>query len=165
MKATMVTDEQIRDLSEDSSRADELLNITFHSYEGCYLADYWDGIHYMLTGGRESSALPLSVLKKGDVEFSSDVDFSKRYTESTHAIYSTTIKALEVELQHLTESVLQERYNKLDSNLYPGRFWGSPDHDGSGFRELMFYYNRLRDIIAKAATQNTGLVFYRYEDW
>lgn len=166
MRATMVTDEQIRELSEDSSRQHELLIAIFHSgNEFCYLADYWDGLHYMLTGRRESSELPLSILKKGDVEFSSNVDFSERYPESTHAIYSTTVKALEVELQNLAESVLPENHNKLNSSFYPGRLWRSPDHDGSDFSELMTYFNRLQNIVTTAAAQNKGLILYRYEDW
>lgn len=165
MRATMVTDEQIRELSEDSSWRDQRLTAIFHSdNEYCYLADYWDGIHYMITRRRESSELPLSILKKGDVEFSSNVDFSQRYPESTHAIFSTTVKALEVELQNLTPSVLLEGHDKLDSSFYPGRFWRSPDHDGSDFRELMVYYNRLQKIVASAATQNKGLILFRYED-
>jgi hypothetical protein len=169
MKVTMVTDEQIRDFNKEASRLDELLKTTFHRYEDyCYLTDYWDGIHYLLTGAAENSELPLSALKKGDVAFSNDVDFSKRYPESTHVIYSSTVKTLAAELYHLTESTLRQRFDKprmLELNVYPGRLWLFPDREDSSFRELMFYYSRLRDIVAKAAQQNKGLLFCRYEDW
>ena len=173
MNVMVATDEQIRCFGEDASRTGELLNSFFERDKGCLLYDYWDGIHFMLTdetrdpsfggldemrwaGAAASSHLPLAALKKGDVMF----------PDYTHAIYSTTVKTFEIALQQLTESELRERYNKLYKVYkYPtkpdirlGRSW-------EGFVEIMFYYGRLRNRVAKAATQGNGMVFYRYEDW
>lgn len=164
MRAVMVTDEHIRDLSKNANPHQSLINL-FHKPDFCYLADYWDGIHFMLTGAREASQSPLSVLKKGDVEFSDDADFSIGYKESTHAVYSAKIAAFDAELRQITEPLLSERHNQLNSSFYPGRFWREPDADGRFFREIMAYYKRLRDIAETAAKQNMGLIFYRYEDW
>ena len=163
MRVVMVTDEQIRDLRKDSDSHQSLVNL-FHKPDFCYLADYWDGIHFMLTGERESSDSPLSVLKKGDVDFSGDADFSKRRTESTHAVYSAKVEAFDHALRRLAEPVLAERHNKLNSSFYPGRFWRSPDTDGSFLLEITAYFKRLHDIAEKAAKQKMGLIFYRYED-
>jgi len=169
MKAIMVTDGQILGLCESTSQLDKTVQALFRGHDDdCYLADYWDGIHYVLTAGNENSNLPLSALKRGDVEFSGDVAFSKRQPESTHAIYSTTVRDLAIALRQITESTLRERFNKprmLELNIYPGRLWAFPDHEDDGFRELMLYYSRLRDLVAKAAGQNKGLFFIRYEDW
>ncbi len=43
--------------------------------------------------------------------------------------------------------------------------WLFPEHEESTFRELMFYFDRLRDVALEASAKGQGLLFSRYEDW
>ena len=164
VSAVMATDEQIREFRENPSRLEDLLNRTIPSggEEVCYLGDFWDALHYVLTEGGDRSELPLCVLKRGDVRY------SKGLSDPAHAVYSATVRALAGELQGLSESILRERFDlpkMLEARVYPGRLWVFPDLADDTFRELMSYFRGLRDFATEAAREEKGLVFCRYEDW
>lgn len=164
MDALMITDDQIRDFRQSPSQLEDLLNrtIPFVSKDLCHLADFWDGLHYVLTGGADEAELPLGVLKGGDVKY------AKGLSDPTHAIYSATVRALVGALRGLSESKLRERFDPremLEARVYPGRLWVFPGLADDTFRELMSYFCRLRDFATEAARENKGLVFCRYEDW
>ena len=164
MSAVMTTDDQIRDFRQNPSRLEDLLNrtIPFESKDVCYLADFWDALHYVLTEGADGSELPLCVLKRGDVKYSEGL------SDPAHAIYSATVRALAGELRGLSESTLRERCDPrkmFEARVYPRRLWVSPDLADDTFRELMSYFRALRDFATEAARENRGLVFCRYEDW
>jgi hypothetical protein len=163
MSVLMITDDQIRDFSQSPSRLEDLLNrtIPFVSKDLCYLADFWDGLHYVLTAGPDGAEVLLGVLKRGDVKY------SKGLSDPAHAIYSATVRALAEELQGLSESRLRARFDPrkmLEACVYPGRMWVFPDLADDTFRDLMSYFRRLRDFATEATRENKGLVFCRYED-
>lgn len=155
-----VTDSQISRFSQDPSRIDEFIHNT-PNHRGCYLADFWDGLHFLLTGRPDSRELPLAALKRGDVAF-------RGVSDQAHAIFSRTTQAFTVELQSLTAAVLRERLDlgkMVEAPVYPVRLWLFPEHEESTFRELMFYFDRLRDVALEASAGGQGLLFSRYEDW
>ncbi len=163
-----VIDDHIRRFDESPKLLEALLveTIAHGSSSRCYLADYWDGLDFLLTEGQDKPELPLCALKRGDVAY---VDTS----DPTHAIFSTTTHALARVLSLLDESTLRARFNPQrmlneggdGRTVYPGRLWVFPNLAEATFRELMFYFSRLRDFTAQASEENKGLLFHRYEDW
>jgi len=124
------------------------------------LADFWDGLHFLLVEGSQSSTLPAAALKFGDVSL-------RVGRESVHAILTRTLKRLADEINGLTEPALRERFDMermLQANVYPVRPWMFPEEKESTFRELMVYFERFRKVVRKAAAEGDGLVFCRYED-
>jgi len=168
MSVLIVTDEQIHDVERSPRRADALLarRIAEGGEACCYLHDYWGGLHYLLTGGEASEALPRGVLQGGEVRFSGASD-------PTWAVFSPTAQALAEALQVLTEADLRACYDPPSMlhpgggrrPVYPGRFWAFPDRAEAVFRDLMAYFARLRAIVIRAAGEHHGLMFCRYEDW
>jgi hypothetical protein len=160
MSLYLCDDAQIRDFSEDANRVNDFL-IRSPNRGDCYLADFWDGIHYVLTSGTDARDLPLAALKAGDVEFRGGV-------EASHAIFSGTARAFAGELETLSEQTLRRRFDPgkmVEARVYPVRPWLFPEHAESTFRELMFYFDRLRDVAVMASREGHGLLFSRYEDW
>jgi uncharacterized protein DUF1877 len=158
MSVYRVTDAQIRDFSEDVSRVADFLDRAGRGE--CYLADFWDGVHFLLTGGPDAGELPLSALKVGDVEFRGGY-------EPTHAIFRPMAQSFAAELQGLSEAALRERFDPremAEARVYPIRPWLFPEHAESTFRELMFYFGRLHNAAAEASVKGHGLLFSRYED-
>jgi hypothetical protein len=51
------------------------------------------------------------------------------------------------------------------AGVYPVRTWAYPEHAESTFRELVFYFERLKTVTTRAAESGVGLLFYLYEDW
>jgi hypothetical protein len=51
-----VTDSQISRFGQDPSQIDEFINST-PNHRGCYLTDFWDGLHFLLTGRPDSAEL------------------------------------------------------------------------------------------------------------
>lgn len=160
MSLYLCDDAQIRDFSEDVNRVRDFL-IRSPNRGDCYLADFWDGIHYALTSGTDTRDLPMAALKAGDVGFWGGV-------EATHAIFSGTAKVFAERLQTLTEETLRQRFDPgkmVEARVYPIRPWLYPKHAESTFRELMFYFDRLRNVAVTASREGCGLLFSRYEDW
>lgn len=160
MSLHLCADAQIRDFSEDVNRVNDFL-LESPSRGDCYLADFWDGLHFLLAGGADARDLPLAALKVGDVEF-------QGATEATHAIFSGTAKTLAEELQTLSAPTLRERFDPgkmVEARVYPVRPWLFPEHAESTFQELMFYFDRLRNVAVAASREGHGLLFIRYEDW
>jgi len=158
MSLYLCSDAQIRGFSEDVNLVNEFLDGA-PSRGDCYLADFWDGLHYLLTG--DTRDLPLAALKIGDVEF-------RGASDATHAIFSRTAKALAEELQTLSEETLWGRFDPrkmVEARVYPIRPWLFPEYAESTFRELMFYFDRLRNVAVAASREEYGLLFSRYEDW
>ena len=161
------TDDEIRAFPGADGELEAALNSRIRLGEDeCYLEDYWDGLHYLLTGEAKSGELPLSVLKGGDVRYSGVED-------PVHAIYSATVKGLAKELHALPETVMRERFDpptmlKAGAGgrpLYPGRYWLSPVPNEGMFRVLMSQFRKLRDYVTAAAAEDMGLFICRYEDW
>jgi hypothetical protein len=160
MSLYLCDDTQIRDFIENANLVNDFINGS-PGRGDCYLADYWDGIHYLLTGSPDARDLPLAALKAGAVEF-------RGGAEATHAIFSETAKAFSDELQSLSEETLRRRFNPAKmaaARIYPVRPWLFPEHAESAFQELMFYFARLRNVAAAASSEGHGLLFSRYEDW
>ncbi|HEU0180413.1 MAG TPA: DUF1877 family protein [Blastocatellia bacterium] len=160
MSLYLCDDAQIREFSDDVNRVEDFI-IRSPNRGDCYLADFWDGIHYLLTSGTDTRDLPLAALKTGDVEF-------RGGASATHAIFSETAKAFAEELQSLSEQTLRERFDPgrmLEARVDPIRPWLFPEHAESTFRDLMFYFDRLRNIASAASREGQGLLFTRYEDW
>jgi len=158
MSVYAVSDAEIRALADS---AGQLSDFTRGRGRGeCYLADCWDGLHFLLTGDPASRALPLAALKAGDVVYAEASD-------PTHAIFSRTAKTLAGELGAMPEAALRKRFDPramLESGVYPGRPWAFPELADSTFRELLVYFDRLRSRAMRAAEGGTGLLFQRYED-
>lgn len=160
MSIFSVTDAQINQFSQDPSQIDAFIHST-PNRRGCYLADFWDGLHFLLNREYDSRELPLAALKVGDVAY-------QGVSDQLHAIFSHTAQAFAVELQSLSTTTLQERLDlgkMVEARVYPIRPWLFPEHRESTFRELMFYFDRLRDIAVEASAGGQGLLFSRYEDW
>lgn len=160
MSVYKFTDAQIREFSEDVSRVNNVLR-RVPSRGDCYLADFWDGLHFLLTGSPDARELPLAALKAGDVEF-------RGTSEATYAIFSRTANALAGELQSLLEATLRGRFDPggmVEAQVYPIRPWLFPEYAESTFRELMFYFDRLRNVAVEASEEGQGLLFRSYEDW
>lgn len=159
MSAWTVTDAQISQFAEDSTRLDEFTLGPMCRGE-CYLADFWHGVHFVLTGKAGEAGLPLSVLVTGDVIYPAVAD-------PTHAIFSATTGSLADVLQTLSEADLRKNFDleeMVKARVYPVRPWLFPESSESTFDELMFYFERLRGIALRAAGENKGLLFRRYED-
>src|SRR5262245_44625099 len=123
MSVYQCTDAQIHDFSQDVSRLNNFLSQS-PGRGDCYLADFWDGLHYLLTRGVESPALPLTALKVGDVAV-------QGATEATHAIFNRTTQRFAGELQSLSEAALRERFDPgqmVEARIYPVRPWLFPEH-------------------------------------
>ncbi len=103
MSLYLCSDAQIRDFSEDVNQVNDFLRGSPNRGD-CYLADFWDGLHFVLTGRPDARDLPLAALKAGDVEFWGG-------SEPTHAILSSTAKAFADELQCLSEEALRQRFD------------------------------------------------------
>lgn len=160
MSVHKLTDARLAELGEDASRAKDLLR-ELPSPGECYLADFWDGVHFLLTGSPDAGELPLAALKVGDVRLGGGA-------EATHAIFSRTARALAAELRDLSEATLRTRFDPprmVEARVYPIRPWMYPEPAELTFRELMSYFERLRRIAAEAAEEGQGLLFTRYEDW
>lgn len=161
-----VTDEQIQEFTKHPIDAENLFIgcINFGTEKCCHLHQYWNRLHYLLTGEVEGGDLPLCALKRGDVTYAGVLD-------PTHAIYSTTTKALSQELNTLSEQKLSERFDPSRTitsgghPVYPGRLWLNPKQTETTSRELISYFGRLRDFAVRAARQDKGLLFCRYEDF
>jgi hypothetical protein len=146
--------------------------------DASYLTDLWDGLDFVLTA-ESGDALPLGAIKRGDVvypnagvEESRGVQCRNYHFDECHAIFAATTKQLALELSGLSEATLRCRFDpakmrgESDGRLvYPGRLWLPLADADSVFRELMFYFNRLRRCVSEAAAADLGLLFYRYEDW
>jgi hypothetical protein len=157
------TDAQIRAFVADVAGLRGLFIGIVNNPRACHLHDFWDGLHFVLTA-ETGDALPLAAVKRGDVRYHGVGD-------PTHAIFAATTAALAQELSALSEPVLRARFDPPKmlrgpdgTMVYPGRLW-TPDGSGAVFRELMGYFNRLRDYVAAAARAGNGLLFSRYEDW
>ncbi len=157
------TDAQIRDFADDVSGLEKLFIGVINNPRACHLHDFWDGLYFVLTT-ETGDALPLSALKRGDVDYADAADF-------THAIYAATTKALAQELAALSEPVLRGRYDPArmlgcpdGRGVYPSRLW-TPSGNDAVFRDLISYFNRLRNYVAAAAAAGNGLLICRYEDW
>jgi hypothetical protein len=157
------TDMQIRGFATDLDG----LGIQFIGVVGnpraCHLHEFWDGLHFLLTA-ETGDALPLSALKRGDMDYADAADV-------THAIYAATTKAFALELAALSETVLRRRYDPAPMlggsdgmRVYPSRLW-TPGGNDAVFRDLISYFNRLRSYVAAAATAGKGLLICRYEDY
>jgi hypothetical protein len=154
------TDAQIHDFSKDVGRLNNFLNIS-PSRGDCYLADFWAGLHFLLTRRPDRCDLPLMALEVGDVAF-------RGASAATHALFNRTTKAFAGELQILSEATLRERFDPakmVEARVYPIRPWLFPEHAEGSFRELMFYFDRLRNVAVEASRAGHGLLFSRYEDW
>lgn len=157
------TDEQIHSFTKDLDGLERLFVGVVGNPRACHLHDFWDGLHFVLTA-ESGDALPLAALKRGDVDYRDAADF-------THAIFAATTRALSQELSVLSEPVLHGRFDpakmlrRLDGTMvYPGRLW-NPAFSDDVFRDLMGYFNRLRDYVAAAARSGNGLLLSRYEDY
>jgi len=160
MSLYLCSDAQIHDFSEGVTLVNDFL-IASPNRGDCYLADFWDGIHFLLAGQPDARDLPLAALKVGDVELRGGV-------EATHAIFSRTAKAFAGELQALPEETLRTRFDlgkMVEARVYPIRPWLFPEYAESTFQELMFYFDRLRNVAMAASREEHGLLFSRYEDW
>jgi hypothetical protein len=157
------TDEQIRGFATDLDGLGELFIGVIGNPRACHLHEFWDGLHFLLTV-ETGGALPLSALKRGDVDYADAADV-------THAIYAATTKALAQELAALSEPVLRRRYDPArmlggpdGTRVYPARLW-TPGGNDAVFRDLIGYFNRLCNYVAAAATAGNGLLICRYEDY
>jgi hypothetical protein len=156
------TDEEIRRFSSDAAA----LSRRFHAAgagPSCHLNDFWDGLDFVLTAA-SGDALPLAVIKRGDVRYP-DAD------DPSHAIFAATTRRLAQELSILDEAELRRRYDPPamlgDAGgrvVYPGRLW-IPAAADRAFGELMGYFRGLRRCVDAAAAAGLGLVVYRYEDF
>jgi Domain of unknown function (DUF1877) len=158
MSVLMVTDEQIYNFIQYPQALETLLNETIPSLseENCFLSDYWDALHYILTPEINQTELPLAALKKGDVYYSDGL------SDPAHAIYTKTTKDLAEELKKLSRSELTERCNlgrTIKHHVYRNRY-ATGDEE-----ELLDYFGTLRNFVNKAVIENKGLVFTCYEDW
>ncbi len=158
MSIYTVTDVQISEFAEDPTRVDEFALRSWWRGE-CYLADFWHGVHFLLTGRAEEAELPLSALKTGDAIYTNASD-------PAHAIFSSTTKALASQVQTLSEADLRKNFDleAMSESVYPIRPWLFPELAESTFSELTFYFERLRGIAIRAAEEGKGLLFRRYED-
>ena len=164
LSVVMATDERIRSFVQAPESLDGI--VAAHGPDECYLADYWDGLHYLLTGDAGAGELPLSALKRGTVAFV-DVD------DPTHAIDSATVAALTEVLQGLGASDLRKHFDppamliagEDGRAIYPSRYWGPRASPERMFGELVFHFEKYREFVARAADEGKGLVFCRYEDW
>ncbi len=160
MRVYPCPDRQIRRLAEDVGLVEQALRDASESAD-CYLADFWDALHFLLAGGPEARDLPLACLKVGEVDF-------RGASDPTHAIFSATAGAFSTEIAGLSEETLRARFDMakmLEARVYPLRCWLFPDLAEHTFRELITYFKRLRDIAAFASGQGHGLLFSRFEDW
>jgi Domain of unknown function (DUF1877) len=164
MSILKVSDEQIHNFIKHPNQLENLLNKTISSLskENCFLSDFWDGLHYLLTAEMDNNELPLSALKKGDVYY------SKGLSDPAHAIYNVTTRNFAKELNRLSESKLRERHNPqkiLEAQVYPGRLWLFPNYYDDTFSELLGNFLSLRNFTIEAVKEDKGLIFCRYEDW
>ena len=157
------TDGQISGFAADVAGLQTLFIGVINNPRACHLHDFWDGLHFVLTA-ETGDALPLAAVKRGDVHY-------RGVGDPTHAILAATTVALAQELSALSEAVLRARFDPPKmlrgpdgTMVYPGRLW-TPGGSDAVFRELMGYFNRLRDYVAAAARTGNGLLFSRYEDW
>jgi hypothetical protein len=154
-----ITDEQIHALINQPDLADEWIRRS-QLGEECYLADYWDGLHFLLTRNTPDDQLPWAALRTGDVEY-------PQASTTMHAILAATAQAFAGEMQSLYQFDLRERFDlqrMLDAHVYPIRLWLFPEQVESTFGELLHYFERLKRIIMQAAEEGKGLLFRRYED-
>lgn len=156
------TDEEMREFRADARKLEDMLSrtIPYSGDDRCYLADHWDALHYLLTGGPQGDAPPLDAIKRGEIEF--------RGEDRTHGVSSAATKALAAALERISEAALNERFDPKEmreKSVYPGRFWVFPGLANQIFEETMGYFGGLRDFAAKAAEAGKGLIFCRYEDW
>lgn len=161
------TDDEIRAFPGADGELEAALSRRIaHGEDVCYLADYWDGLHYLLTGEAQGGEAPLSVLKWGDVRYSG-------LDDPVHALFSNTVRALAGAVLALPETVLRERFDpptmmtvgEGGRPLYPGRYWLSSTPGDGVFRALMSHLGKLRDYVSAAAAADEGLLVCRYEDW
>jgi len=158
MSVIPCSDSSIDALAADSTRS-KILEGPLPA-DACYLADYWDGLHFLLTRGSGETRLPCAALKVGDVSF-------RTGTEPAHAIWSSTAAAFARELENLTEATLRQRFDMqamLKAGVYPIRTWAFPEFAEGAFREAMVYFERLREVVMKAVARGEGLLILRYED-
>ncbi len=174
MAVLMTTDAQLRRFERETDELEDLLDRTISrdSDDLCLLLDYWDALHFMLTDQGRNTELPLAALKTGEVSYS---DLS----DPAHAIYSGTTKAFSRCLQELASSTLRQRFDlsKMPDGgarvqtMYPsprgilGRIWAIGSYTDKNFEELMTFLRDLREFVVRAAEQNKGLIFCRFEDW
>ena len=161
VKVCAASDDEIRRFASDG----QALHRRFFTDDpnvSCHLHDFWDGLDFVLTA-ETGDALPLGVVKRGDVRYP-DAD------DPTHAIVAATTKRLAQALSALSESTLRRRFDPSRMRggpggrmVYPGRLW-TPDGADRIFGELMGYVGRFRRCVDHAAASGLGLVFYRYED-
>jgi hypothetical protein len=162
MSVTTATDAQLVSFESEPVAHQAHVRMLEWTADCCYLADYWDGIHYLIAGGTSEGHLPLAALKKGDITY------TPSSLEPVHGIRADTARAFDAQLQLLTDETLRARFDSpamLAANVYPGRLWLGLTAEDSSFRELQFYLDRLRAIARRAANGNLGLIFSRYEDW
>jgi hypothetical protein len=126
------TDAQISGFTTDPEGLGDLFIGVAGNPRACHLHEFWDGLHFLLTA-ETGDALPLSALKRGDVDYADAADF-------IHAIYAATTKALAQELAALSEPVLRRRYDPArmlrgpdGTTVYPSRLWTPGGNDAVFF--------------------------------
>jgi hypothetical protein len=157
------TDGQISAFATDVAGVETLFIGVISNPRACHLHDFWDRLHFVLTA-ETGDALPLAAVKRGDLHY-------RGVGDATHALFAATTATLAQALSALSEPVLRARFDppkmlrgRDGPMVYPGRLW-TPGGEEAVFRELMGYFNRLRDYVAAAARAGNGLLFSRYEDW
>ena len=152
-----ISDVEIKSLAEDPAR---LIEFTRSSADACFLADFWDGIHFLMTDGLKNQSLPCGAIKVGDVTF-------RKGSEPAHAILSDTAREFAREIARLTDATLRKRFDMdamVKAKIYPGRTWLFSEYSEQSYQETMFYFGRLRQVAKLASDGGKGLLFERYED-
>jgi hypothetical protein len=158
------TDAQIRAFQADPVPIDAI--VAGHGSSVCDLWDYWDGLHYLLTGGHAAGSLPLGALKIGTTTIAGASD-------PTHALHAAMTAALAEALRPLGSVDLLRRFDPpammragdRGKPIYPGRYWTPHVPRERVAAELWEVFDRYRAFVVRAAAEGEGLVVCRYEDW
>lgn len=173
VSAMMVTDEQIRQFTEQPGSSDAVSNKLIpagNQNACCYLFGYWSSICDVLTARQPTDAWPYDVLADGEVRF-------KQVDDPTWALSSEAVKIIAADMEELTEPEIQtickpwgkswiaeiKRAKKAGATAYrnsdPEKMWQREISD------LASYLFRFRDFATRAAAEGKGLMFCQYEDW
>lgn len=155
MKVYPITDDRIAELRRDPSGIRALVG----SADECYLGDYWDCLHFVLTGEAGKADLPLGALKCGDVTLEDD--------DPVHAIVHSTTFQLSEAMGRIEPGQLRERFDPAvlrQNRVRPSPVW-SAEYADENFAELLWCFERLRSATCAAAANGAGLLFVKFEDW
>lgn len=130
----------------------------------CHLHDRWAALHVLCTGDVNDDGPPLGLLMAGQVEIRGAAD-------PTFGIFAAGVSSWRTALDAISDEEFQRRCFRTDllhagpggAHVYPGRW---PDAMTESLaRELLLYFDRLRQFVRTIADQRSGTVFSRYEDF